>query len=194
MPVLQNAFSNPGWTIAANIGTADAGDAYGVAGAWAPRSGTVQVSAGAGWLARVGGADGVTWGLRIMAPVPVLGPRDGGLGLAAFAGVGGASPSDTLELRAPVGATIGYRRAIANGRTISLYGSPLVAWSRTTGGAASGETSTVFRYTIGLDVAVTNRIGVTLGYEGGSDPRPDRPGPRGTIYGVGVSYAIAPLP
>ncbi|HET7585528.1 MAG TPA: hypothetical protein VFK13_11510 [Gemmatimonadaceae bacterium] len=194
MPVLQNAFSNSGWTVAANIGSADAGDAYGGAAAWAPRSRRVQLAGGAAWLARVGASDGITWGARIMAPVPVLGGRDGAVGVAAFAGAGGASAGDTLDLRVPVGATVGYRRALSAHRAIAIYASPIVTWSRVTGGDVERATSTVFRYAIGLDVALTPVIGITLGVESGSDPGAGRPGPRGNVYGIGLSYALSRVP
>src|SRR5919206_4888046 len=48
VPVLQNAFANPGTTLAANYGHVTGANAYAAAVAWAPRSARFVVSAGGG--------------------------------------------------------------------------------------------------------------------------------------------------
>jgi len=37
---------------------------------------------------------------------------------------------------------------------------------------------------------LTERIGVTVGWEGGRAATETRPGPRGSLFGAGLSYAF----
>jgi hypothetical protein len=87
----------------------------------------------------------------------------------------------------PIGATVGYRRAIGDSRGISVYASPVYeAVNR--GGNASNVG--VFRGDVGLDVGITSAIGLTLGIEFGGT-QPDGSGkPSGTAFGGAISYAI----
>src|SRR5918999_255677 len=87
LPVLQNAFVGPGLAAAVNGGGGSGSSAYAAALGWSPRSARFQVSIGAG--AHVGGGEtGGAFGARVA--VPVFSFRNGSLGVAAFAGVGGA--------------------------------------------------------------------------------------------------------
>jgi hypothetical protein len=151
-PVLQNAFSNPGFTIAANYGTGGDASAYGGAVAWAPRRAVVQLSGGA-------------------------------------VGVGGLSASGATTLRVPAGVSIGYRRALGRDRGVSGYVAPFYSWSRL---KADGATDSAgrFRISFGVDVAVLPALGLTVGYETGSEARAGEPGPTGGLFGIGLSYAL----
>jgi hypothetical protein len=109
------------------------------------------------------------------------------LAVAAFAGVGGASRGGADMMEIPLGASIGYRRALGESRGVSVYVSPLFRLSRI---SASGESEngTTFRVAAGLDVALFPKLGLTVGYEGGATADAGEPGPKGGIFGLGVSY------
>jgi len=189
-PVIQNAFSNPGITVGLNFGRATEEDASGFAGAaaWAPASGKFLVSGGAG-MVKAGEADGVfAWGARAMLPIALLKLGDS-FGVAAFAGVGGASENGANRLNATPGATIGYRRAIGSSRGVSVYAAPFYSWSRIDAGdvAASGGS---FRVSFGVDITVVRSIGLTVGYETGGQVDEGDAGPLGDVFGVGLSYAL----
>ena len=190
VPVLQNAFSNPGFTVAANFGTGDDATTYGAAAAWAPAGGRVQVSGGLG-LYDPDGSDGrLTWGVRAAAPLPLPGGLTaGGFGVALFGGLGGASADGATALRVPLGVGLGYRRALGARRGVSGYVTPFYSWTRVSSGDASTSEG-IFRISFGLDVAVLPELGVTLGYELGGEAGPGEPGPTGGLFGVGVSYAL----
>jgi hypothetical protein len=190
-PVLQSAFSNPGITLGANLATGDDANTYGLAGAWAPASGTVQLSGGIGLLHPDSGSDRATWGVRAMAPIPKLGTRS--IGVAAFVGVGGARLRGRSETRIPLGVSVAYRRAIGTRRAVFVYLAPLYSWSRFRQDTVTVRRG-VFRVSVGVDVVVIPQVGLTLGYEGGSRARPGEPGPAGSLFGVGISYALHRAP
>ena len=210
--VLQNAWVNPGITGAVNAGWGGGGSAYGVAGAWSPRSGRFQLSAGAGIRSVTDAGSGPTGGVRLA--VPFWSSGGGALGVAGFAGVGsGRAKGDTTvaggsvtTLHLPIGAAIGYRRMLM-GRGVSAYATPFYAiWRRTipevpvTGGdpgsPAVKRTAGLFRVGLGLDVGLTRRLGVTGGVELGasgrdSTPTDDgRPGPTGAVMSIAASWAF----
>ena len=68
-PVLQNAFSNPGVTVAANYADGDGTSLIAAAVAWSPGTGRFQFSGGAGQL-KVDDADfsAPAWGARVAVP------------------------------------------------------------------------------------------------------------------------------
>jgi len=70
---------------------------------------------------------------------------------------------------------------------VSVYGSPMYQWI--TRGGSAGNTS-VFRVSAGLDVAVTNAIGLTLGVELGQTGEPGSGKPTNTAFGAGLSYVL----
>ncbi|MEJ7810283.1 MAG: hypothetical protein WKG32_07700 [Gemmatimonadaceae bacterium] len=189
-PVLQNAWANPGITVAANVASGDGTRTYGGAGAWAPSSMRFQVSAGAGLLdPETELADNtVTFGARAMAPLPLLN-REGALGVAAFAGVGGASSDGVSYLSIPFGVALGYRRALGATRGVSAYVAPFYAITRASADSASAS-GNLFRVSGGVDVTLFGSLGLTLGYEGGATAAEGDPGPTGGVFGVGVSYAL----
>lgn len=187
VPVLQNAFANPGFTVAANYATEPDAMAYGVAAAWSPGGARFQISGGAGAYTPDEGSSTGTAGLRVMVPITTL--MGGSLGIAAFAGGGGASRDDVSIVSVPVGAAIGYRLALG-GRGVSLYAAPFYSWSRS---AIEGEESVnagVVRGSVGLDVGLFRTLGLTAGAEFGAKPDDGEPGPQGTRFGIGLSYAF----
>ena len=185
-PVLQNAFLNPGFTVAANFGTGSDANAFGGAVAWAPSSGRMQLSGGAALFDPDVGSSDVTWGARVMAPIPKISRPN--IGVAAFAGIGGLSANGATTLRVPVGVSVGYRRALRGGRGVSGYVAPFYSWSRV---SADGATSAgLFRVSFGVDVAILPALGATVGFETGSTASAGEPGPTGSLFGIGLSYAL----
>jgi hypothetical protein len=188
VPVLQNAFLNPGTTLGANYGTGERGQVFGAAAAWVPSSGVLQLSGGGAWFDSDTGTSHATLGLRAMAPIRRLGSRT--LGVAVFAGVGGMSIGHrATETRIPVGASVGYRRALGASRGISAYVAPFLSISRVKQDTV-GMTRVLFRVSVGVDAAVLPGLGLTIGYEGGAHARAGTPGPSGGLFGIGISYAL----
>jgi hypothetical protein len=209
VPVIQNAFLNRGLAVAANYGSENGGTAFGVAGAYSPRGRRFVLSGGVGAFSpepRAELGNEITYGVRLA--VPVLRLAGGAIGVAPFAGVGSASfkldqpvsvpdggepdgESDATMsmLQVPVGMAIGYRRALGETRSFSVYASPFYSWSRRTHGDSSTSRG-LARVSLGLDVALMQAIGLTLGYEFGATASADEPGPRTGIFGAGLSYAL----
>jgi hypothetical protein len=187
VPVLQNAFLNPGVTLGGDFASSSDAVAYGGAVAWVPGSGKIQLSAGLGALDPKNGSAKATWGARAMLPIPRLGTRS--IGVAAFVGVGGLSAGGATETRIPIGASVGYRATLGEWRAISAYVSPFLNYSRLkldTGSVSKG----LFRVSIGVDVAIVRQLGLTIGYELGGRAPEGNPGPAGGLLGVGLSYAL----
>lgn len=195
VPTLQNAWANPGLTAGVNYGSGGGSSTIGGAVAWAPASGRFQLSAGAGARDAEIGGRGTAYGFR--AAIPVFSFSGGALGVAAFAGVGGASEPDAATdveqggsvIQVPLGVGIGYRKAFSFIRGVSLYATPFYSYNRLSVGDSTVSVG-LFRASAGVDVGVTNRIGVTAGAEFGGAADPVEPGPTGTVWGVGVSYAF----
>ena len=187
VPVLQNAFANPGFTIAANYATEPDAQAYGLAAAWSPRGARFQISGGAGAFSPDEGSSMGTAGLRVMVPVATL--LGGALGIAGFAGGGGGSRDQLSIVSVPVGAAIGYRMALA-GRGVSLYAAPFYNWSRAAVEDEDAVSAGVVRGSVGLDVGLFRTLGITAGAEFGAKPDEGKPGPQGTRFGIGLSYAF----
>jgi hypothetical protein len=187
VPVLQNAFLNPGFTVGANFASSSDAVAVGGAFAWAPRGGTIQLSGGVAALDPDSGSGGVTWGIRAMAPIPKLATRS--IGVAGFVGLGGRSTGGATETRIPVGASVGYRSTLGQSRVISAYVAPLLDYSRLKHDTVN-VSKTLFRVSIGVDVAIVRQLGLTVGYEWGARAPEGRPGPAGGLFGVGLSYAL----
>lgn len=195
VPTLQNAWANPGITAAINGGFGGGSKALGAAAAWAPRSGRYQLSAGAGYRQSDDQGNGVAFGARLA--LPVFSFADGAFGVAGFVGVGAArepewrtaSGEGGTVAQVPIGAAIGYRRAFGFIRGASVYGAPFYALNRITVGDSSWNRS-AFRFSVGTDIGITDRIGVTAGAELGSSAGPGEPGATGAVYGLGVSMAF----
>lgn len=187
VPVLQNAFVNRGVTFGANFAAASDALAYGGALAWVPENEKIQLSGGIGVLEPDEGSASTTWGARAMLPISALSRRT--LGVAAFVGVGGTSRSGATETRIPLGASVGYRGTLGERRAISAYIAPFLDVSRFKRDTLS-EKETLFRVSLGVDVAIASQLGLTVGYEWGARAPEGSPGPAGGLFGVGLSYAL----
>lgn len=190
LPVLQSPFVAPQRAAALNFGQADDLNAVGAAGAWAPASARVQLSAGLGRVTR--GDDespsrGIGGGLRAYLPLRSFAGE--AIALGVFTGIGGDRTSGTTTLAAtPIGATVGYRRALGATRALSAYVVPFYSYTRQK--ADSVTSGQLFRFALGADVIVVPRVGLTLGYEGGATAQSDELGVRGGLFGAGLSYAF----
>lgn len=191
VPVLQNGFSNPGVTAAVNYGTAEGVRGYGLAAAWAPASGRFQVSGGVGGYDPDEGKTWLSYGGRVGVPLTMF-TGNGSFGVAPFAGLGAANREGTAIMHVPVGIAAGYRRAIGDTRAISVYGSSFYGWTRLTSDVEGVETVSngLIRFSGGLDFALTPGLGVTIGYEAGAKADDGEPGPIGSVFGIGLSYAF----
>ncbi len=186
-PVLQNAFTNRGFTVGVDFGAGDHSHSYGGAVAWTPANEHFQFNAGVAYLDRKGASGTATYGARLM--VPVLSGTSP-FGVAPFVGMGGANFDGINDWQIPLGITAGYRRALgANGRGISAYVSPFYSWARIRQDQHT-ETHGLFRVSVGVDAAVVPSVGVTIGYETGAKAGEGQPGATGGIFGLGVSYAL----
>ncbi len=185
-PVLQNAFTNNGFTAALDGGGGSGASAYALAGAWGATR--LQLSLGLG-LQSAAGASRFAYGLR--AAVPIL-TGDRPFGVAAFVGLGGTSGAKAADSvrnvqLIPLGATVGFRSAtMLHG--LSAYVSPI--YEHYSGGQVGVPGGNLFRTALGVDVGLTNAIGLTVGAELGQSASVASHGPRGTSFGVGFSYAM----
>jgi hypothetical protein len=164
-PVLQNAFSNPGLAVAADFGGGGGQSFYGAAAALG--MGRLQISGAAG-AQRGNGTTRGAYGARLAASL--WSSAGHALGVGAFAGIGGAPRAELAGVVAnpatvivPVGISLGYQRPIGASRGVSVYASPLYRWVRTDNGVVSSAGS--MRLSLGLDFALTQSIGATLGSE-----------------------------
>lgn len=187
-PVLQNAWANAGITVAADYGKAQDASAFAGALAWAPAESRFQLSAGAGVVRADSGGSQGGYGARLSIPLKSF--AGGNLGTAIFGGVGVTTKSGTTLSSFPVGVAIGFRHALGATRGISAYVAPFYMISRIKGDSLSKPTGGAMRASAGLDVTVAPQIGITVGYEAGAKAKDRTPGPRGGVFGIGVSYAL----
>jgi hypothetical protein len=144
-----------------------------------------------------GAGSRLAYGLRAALP---LGGATSAIGFAAFAGVGGgvaakvqnstiAGFPDTTTaasvLEVPIGGSVGWRHDLGNGHGFSIYTSPTLMLV-----SGGGGSSSLFRLALGGDAGITPVLGATVGVEFGQARAANRPGPRGTLWGLGVSYAL----
>lgn len=188
VPVLQNAFANPGLTIAVNYGSGDDLRAYAGALAWAPTNTRFQVTGGFGAINPDPGERTSAWGARAAVPI-TQSMAAGKLGIGAFAGVGGASQDDVSLLHVPAGASVAWRMRLGDRRGVSIYAAPFYSWTRASLDDESNSTG-LFRASFGLDVTIVSSLGLTVGYELGQKADEGDPGATGGVFGVGVSYAL----
>lgn len=187
LPVLQNAFSNPGVAFAANFGSGSGHSYYGAAAAWGlGATGAFLVSGAAGAQRSNDATRGAYGGRASMR----LWASPSGLGVAGFAGVGGAMETHTgtvvtnpAIMVVPVGASIGYRRALGARRGISAYVAPFYRWARVDSGTVVSSGS--FRFSGGVDFSLTPSIGITLGGEAGGA---GSGGGTSGAFGVGLTF------
>lgn len=186
VPVLQNAFTSSGFTAAVDGGGGSGSSAYALAAAWS--ASRLQLSLGLG-LQSMAGASRFAYGFR--GAVPIL-AGDRPFGVAAFLGIGGTTGAKSADSvpnvqLVPLGATLGFRSAtILHGA--SAYVSPI--YEHYSGGGAGQRGGDLFRAAIGVDLGITNAIGMTVGAEFGQGARPASHGPGGSSFGIGLSYAM----
>ena len=197
VPVLQNAFVNPGFSAAGNLGSGSGVSTFGGAGAFG--AGRFQFSGGMGLFTPKNGNGRFAYGVRGFAPFIGLAPESK-FGFGVFAGIGGAASGsattaagdDTTTSNAvtlvPVGFSASYRMAIGTSHGFSIYGSPVFTWYNK-GGSGAG-TGSVVRGSVGTDVGITQTIGLTLGLEFGASADEHTNGPRGTVFGAGLSFVF----
>lgn len=189
LPVLQNAFANPGLAIAADFGGGSGQSFLGAAAAWGLGSGRFQVSGAAGAARSNGAVRGVYGGRAAMS---VWTSSGGSLGFGAFAGLGGAPRTrangvitNPALMNIPIGMSVGYRRPMGASRGISAYLSPMYSWTRAT--SDSVRSSGTVRVGLGLDFAFSPSFGATVGGElGGS--RGSQKGSGGGLFGAAISF------
>ena len=187
-PVLQNAFTNPGWAFGVNYGDSDEARGYGGAVAWGNGSAKFGLSVGGGIWDPADGESVFAWGARGMwSPLRFANDRMGG---AVFAGIGGARQGELDLVEVPIGVSVGFRTRISETRGISVYGAPFFRVSRADLGGGEGTTKGHFRASLGVDAAVLPRLGVTIGYEFGATADAGDPGPTGGTFGLGISYVL----
>lgn len=185
LPVLQNAFGNPGLSGAANAGGASGAASY--VGAASYGVGRFILSGGAGAVVADTGGTGAAYGARVA--MPFLSFMGGSFGVAGFVGAGGSSRRGVSAVQAPIGASIGWRHGIGATRGVSVYAAPMYSLYRASGGGVSTSKG-LFRASVGADLAISRRLGVTIGTEGGANAALGEPGPAGTLWGVGVAWAF----
>jgi hypothetical protein len=188
VPVLQNAFANPGLTIAVNYGHSDESKAYAGALAWAPASARFQVTGGFGAFEPDDADRTSAWGVRGAVPITQA-MMAGKLGFGVFAGVGRASRDTVSLLHVPAGASVAWRTRLGERRGISFFAAPFYSWTRVSVGEES-ESKGLVRASFGVDVSVVPSLGITVGYELGQEAGLDEPGATGGTLGVGISYAL----
>lgn len=188
LPVLQNSFTNPGFTVAANYGAGGGAFGLGLAAAWSPGGGRFQVSGGVGIFRPVEGDEYTTAGGRVSVPVRHF--MEGNLGVATFAGAGGAWREGMTMMDVPIGLGIGYRWFVGDGRGASVHVAPMYRFVRNATAEGSSTQASLFRIAGGVDMTVWRTLGVTVGYETGTtmETVPDSP-PRG-VLGLGIGWAF----
>ena len=185
LPLLQSPFAAPQLAVGLNASFGDSLTVTGVAGGWTPRSRRAQVSGGVARVARDGVDAGYAAGARFYLPLKLLVGESVALGV--LAGAGAERVEGTTAITAPLGVTVGYRRALGATRAFAVYATPFYSYTSVRTPRAA---SSVFRYAAGADVVLIPRVGLTVGYEGGGEPAPEEPGVRSGVGGVGLSYAF----
>jgi len=192
-PVLQNAWTNAGITVAADYGRRSDASAYALALAWAPKGSRFQLSVGGGMLDDTISTRGA-YGGRLS--IPLFGFASGRLGTAAFGGVGFATGAGGVRESAfPVGLALGFRHAFGPTRGMSVYAAPFALIVRSKKDSTATEPkidakTTLFRASVGIDVTLASQFGITIGYEDGARAGEDEFGPSSGVFGVALSYAL----
>jgi len=189
-PVLQNAWVTPGIVGAVNFGGGPDGQIYAAALSWAPASSRFQLSGGLGSRSLTGSGSRGVYGVRLA--IPFGAGASSNLGFAIFGGAGGgsggasnAADSSVSTSQVPLGAAVGWRRALGATHGVSIYASP--SYVLYSGGSKSGG---LVRGAVAADAGVTPSLGVTLGLDFGQTRPRAVGGPSGTLFGVGVAYAF----
>ena len=189
VPVLQNAFANPGLAFAANFGTGGGQSFFGAAAGWGLGGGRLLLSGAAG-VQRANESTRGAYGVR--GTFSAWTSAGGALGASAFAGIGGAPrtrnddiTTNAAQLIVPVGLSVGYRRPLGESRGFSVYASPIYRWTRAEANDVSA-TASGFAASVGVDFALTRSIGLTAGGEFGQ--REGTGSGSGSLLGFAVSF------
>ncbi len=185
LPTLQSPFAAPQIAVGVNASRGDEMTLIGLAGAWTPPSGRVQLSGGVARIGREERDPGYAAGARFYLPLKTLAGEAVALGV--LVGAGAARADERTVVTAPIGATVGYRRALGATRAFAVYAAPFYSY---TGVRTPDASSFLFRFSLGADVVVLTRVGLTVGYEAGQEPTGSEPGLRSPVTGVGLSYAF----
>jgi hypothetical protein len=191
VPVLQNAFSNPGLAFAANFGSGSGQSYYGAAAAWGMGSeGRLSLSAAAG-AQRGNGATRGAYGAR--ASTRIWSSGGGALGVGGFVGVGAAPSTEDAGvitnpavMMIPAGVSVGYRRGLGSTRGISAYVSPFYRWLRSDSGTVS--LSGTVRVSGGVDFSFSPSLGITVGGDLGGAGKSTGSKRSSGALGVAVSF------
>jgi hypothetical protein len=187
-PVLQNAWASPGTVAAVNVGGGSDGGAYAAAGSWAPKSGSYELSGGIGSRHLSGAGSRTVYGFRLAIP---FGGKTSAFGFSAFIGAGGGSvnnheaDSAASTSEVPIGAAVGWRRALGSTQGVSVYAAPSYVFL--SGGRERGN---LVRGAVGVDFGITRSFGLTAGIDFGQTRSHDVGGPSGALFGVGLAYAF----
>ena len=189
-PVLQNAWATPGVVGAIDFASGADGTVFAAAASWSPASGRMALSGGFGSRRITSIGSRSVYGLRLA--IPFGGGPSSNVGFAVFAGAGGSgggrrAVGDSIESKSevPLGAAIGWRRALGATHGLSIYASP--SYLLLSGGTKSGG---LVRGAVGADVGLTTSLGLTAGVEFGQTRGRAIGGPSGTLFGVGLAYAF----
>lgn len=184
--VLQNSFIGRGLAVAGNFGSSSGQSFLGGAAAWG--LGERFMVSGAAGAQRSRNTTRGAYGGR--ATMGVWSSSGGSLGAAAFVGIGGATRTrignvvaNPAVMALPAGVSVGYRRALGSGRSVSAYVSPFYNWTRSDSGTV--VSSGAFRASAGVDVGISQSFGATIGGEFGAGRGS---GARGAILGAAVTY------
>lgn len=187
-PVLQNAWVTPGVVGAINFASGADGTVIAAAASWSATSGRFGLSGGFGSRRVTSIGSRSVYGVRLAIP---FGGQASTLGFAVFAGAGGtggggtASDSTQSKSEVPVGASVGWRKALGASHGLSIYASPSYVFL--SGGTKSGG---LVRGAVGVDVGLTKAMGLTAGADFGQTRSRAIGGPSGAVFGVGLAYAF----
>ena len=184
LPTLQSPFASPQVAVGANGARGDSVSVVGVAAAWTPQSARLQFTGGAAAVTRQS-RTGVGAGARAYLPLRTFAGQTVAAGV--FLGAGGDRVSGATTLATTLGASVGYRRAVGETRAVAVYAVPFYSYNRRTG---AGANSSLLRVSLGADVVLVPRVGLSAGVETGQRPGDGGPGPARTVTGAGLTYAF----
>ena len=184
--MLQNAWVTPGGVGAINFASGADGTVLAAAASWSSVRFGLSGGFGSRHVTSIGSR--TVYGVRLAIP---FGGQASNVGFAVFAGAGGTSGGTTAgdsvhsKSEVPVGASIGWRRALGATHGLSIYASP--SYLFLSGGTKSGG---LVRGAAGVDVGLSKSLGLTAGADFGQTRSKALGGPSGAIFGVGLAYAF----
>jgi hypothetical protein len=185
LPVLQDAFYGRGAALGINAAGGGGVSTIGLAASYAPLAGRLVIVAGGG-VVRTDSVSQATGGFRIAFRVRSFGALQQ-LALAAFAGGGATEHAGVRVARAPFGISLGYRRPLGITRALAAYAAPYYDATRVTA-ADSVIRGSRIRTAVGVDLAVTPKIGFGAGADFGGAGVAGTPLAAKSSFGAGLSY------